>query len=215
MSITVELDKIDIRKLTIDDDTASFDCKEQELNEYIRDEAKKQQRDGAAVVYLAWYDAQLVGFVSLNMSSIRFQNIASQHLPSRTPYPYFPALMIGRVATEKMCQNQGVGRLLCLRAVAMAVRLRREIGCQFVILNAKKNSIDFYKRCGFELGTNQPKRRRTPFMYFKLLNIEYCQKCRRELEPYAKFCIFCGTEQTPQSSPSDDPTKSNSTVHPT
>ena len=58
--------------------------------------------------------------------------------------------------------------MLCLYAIATAARLRDEVGCQFVILNAKKYSIPFYERCGFKLAENQPKGRHEPFMYFKL-----------------------------------------------
>jgi GNAT superfamily N-acetyltransferase len=76
--------------------------------------------------------------------------------------------MIGRLVTELQFQGKGVGRMLCLYAIATAVRLSEDAGCQFVILNAKTKSISFYERCGFKLAENQPKGRREPFMYFKL-----------------------------------------------
>lgn len=157
-----------MRRLTLEDDTGNFDCGEQPLNEYIWLQAVDQQAEGAAIVYLAWFDAQIVGFSSLNMSSIQVGDVAEQHRPRRTPYPHFPALMIGRLATDSKCFRQGIGTLLCQHAISTAFRLREDVGCQFIIVNAKEKSVEFYQKCGFNLDVNQPKSRREPFMYFKL-----------------------------------------------
>ncbi len=102
------------------------------------------------------------------MSRIKAQYVGEKHQPEHTPYIYFPSLMIGRLATQMQCWEQGVGRLLCQRAVSTAIRVRKEVGCQFVILNAKKESVKFYERCCFQLAENQPPEREDPFMYFKL-----------------------------------------------
>jgi GNAT superfamily N-acetyltransferase len=164
---TFSTERLSLRKLGIGDDTGFFDCGDSYLNDYIRFQAKDQQLEHAAVVYLAWFDTQIVGFLSLNMSSIEVSNIGRRHRPLHTPYRYYPSLMIGRLATELLFQRKGVGRMLCLYAIATAVRLCDEAGCQFVILNAKKPSVYFYARCGFKLAENQPKGRHEPFMYFK------------------------------------------------
>ncbi|MGA2789807.1 MAG: GNAT family N-acetyltransferase [Candidatus Bathyarchaeia archaeon] len=102
------------------------------------------------------------------MSSIEVSSIDEKHRPLHTPYRYYPSLMIGRLATELQFQGKGVGRILCLYAIATAAKVREEVACQFVILNAKIASIPFYEHCGFKLAENQPKGRREPFMYFKL-----------------------------------------------
>jgi predicted N-acetyltransferase YhbS len=159
--------RIQIRKLTLADDTAYFDCCEIHLNDYIWYQAKDQQLEGAAVTYLAFYDDQIVGFISLSMSSILVQNVTGKHRPS-TSYPQFPALMIGRLATDYEYQHQGVGKVLCEFAIAQAIKHRELMGCQFITLNAKPNSIPFYQRLGFEVCPGQQASRKNPFMYFKL-----------------------------------------------
>lgn len=167
MSQGIDALKLQFRKLTLADDTAYFDCCNSDLNEYIWYQAKDQQLEGAAVTYLAYYDSRLVGFDSLTMSSISIDYVTKKQLPSVT-YPQFPALMIGRLATDYEYQRQGVGKTLCEFAIAKAVEYRETIGCQFVILNAKPNSISFYQKIGFEMGLAQPAWRKNPFMYFKL-----------------------------------------------
>jgi GNAT superfamily N-acetyltransferase len=167
LSQGIDASELQFRKLTLADDTAYFDCCDASLNEYIWYQAIDQQLEGAAVTYLAYYEKLLVGFVSLTMSSISIGYVTKMHLPRRT-YPQFPALMIGRLATDYEYQHQGVGKSLCEFAIAKAVEYRETIGCQFVILNAKPNSILFYQKIGFEMCPAQPKSRRNPFVYFKL-----------------------------------------------
>jgi GNAT superfamily N-acetyltransferase len=165
LPIKVDRSRIDIRKLTLADDVADFSCGQKDLDEYILYQAVDQQLDGAAVVYLAWLKNQIVGFLSLNMSNIESEHIAGEHRPAHTPYLYFPSLMIGRLATDKRFWRQGIGTLLCQFAISTAIKMRKSAGCQFVILNAKKNSVQFYQRCSFQLSARQ---RQQPFMYFKL-----------------------------------------------
>lgn len=139
---------LDIRRLTLRDDVGSFDCGDSDL--------------------IAWQDQDLVGFVSLAMSSLQVRLVDGQHRPRSTPYTYFPALMIGRLAVDRRYQWLGLGTKLRRFAIAKAIELREVAGCQFVIVNAKEASIPFYLKNGFRLGLDQPKARREPFMYLKL-----------------------------------------------
>ncbi len=76
--------------------------------------------------------------------------------------------MIGRLATDQRFQRRGIGGYPCRFAIVKALEFREQVGCQFVILNAKRNSIEFYQKNGFTLAPNQPPDRREPFTYFKL-----------------------------------------------
>ncbi len=156
-----------IRKLELTDDVGNFDCGDASLNEYIWYQAIKQQIDGSSIVYLAWQANILVAFVALSMSLITIDLLETAHVPEGTDYSYFPALMIGRLATDKRYQRRGIGSYLCRFAIAKALELREHAGCQFVILNAKKDSIPFYVKNGFQLGRNRPDRNE-PFMYLRL-----------------------------------------------
>ena len=159
--------KLDIRKLNLSDDIGYFDCGNSDLNEYIRYQALEQQDEGSSTTYLARHGSDVVGFISLAMSSLSVENVERWHLFKASHYQNFPSLMIGRLAVDKKHQRQDCGTELCKFAVANAMELRDRIGCQFVIVNAKPDSIGFYEKTGFQMGPNQLKRRE-PFMYFKL-----------------------------------------------
>lgn len=156
-----------IRKLAPTDDVGYFDCGNSDLNEYVWYQALEEQNEGSSTTYLALDDSRLVGFVSLAMSSLRVEHVEKKHLFKRSRYKNFPSLMIGRLAIVKDLQGQDFGSGLCDFAVANAMELRNRIGCQFVIVNAKPDSITFYEKNGFQLGPSQ-QHRREPFMYFRL-----------------------------------------------
>ncbi|MGA2789808.1 MAG: hypothetical protein ABSF00_03450 [Candidatus Bathyarchaeia archaeon] len=59
------VEEINLRKLSIADDTGFFDCGNSDLNDYIRYQAKDQQLQHAAVIYLALFNTQIAGFLSL------------------------------------------------------------------------------------------------------------------------------------------------------
>lgn len=163
--------KLDIRKLNLSDDIGYFDCGNRDLNEYILYQAFEQQNEGCSTTYLAWCGSDVVGFISLSMSSLSVEYIERKHLFKASQYQSFPSLMIGRLAVRKGHQRQDCGTNLCMFAVASAMDFRDRIGCQFVIVNAKPDSIGFYEKSGFEMGPNQLERRE-PFMYFKLPLVE-------------------------------------------
>jgi GNAT superfamily N-acetyltransferase len=161
------LPTLDIRKFDLFDDIGYFDCGNRDLNEYILYQALEQQNEGSSTTYLARHGSDIVGFVSLAMSSLRVEYVERKHLFKASRYQSLPSLMIGRLAVDKEHQGRDFGTELCDFAVANAMDLRSRLGCQFVIVNAKPGSIQFYEKIGFQLGPNQLKQRE-PFMYFKL-----------------------------------------------
>ncbi len=101
------------------------------------------------------------------MSSLRVELVEEKHWFRRSKYKTFPSLMMARLAVVKDLQGHDYGSYLCDFAIANAMELRERLGCQFVIVNSKPDCIPFYHKNGFQLGSNQPKRRE-PFMYFRL-----------------------------------------------
>lgn len=155
-----------ICKLTLEDDVGCFDCGHQELNEYLWLQAIPQQLDGSGTVHLALRGATLVGFITLSMAHLSVERVAEGDLPE-TEYRNFPSLLIGRLAVDKRHHLQDVGTRLCQFALKKAIDAREIFGCQYVIVNAKREAIGFYEKNGFRLGESQPSRRE-PLMYFKL-----------------------------------------------
>lgn len=88
-------------------------------------------------------------------------------------YSSFPAVKIARLLVDSRYRGApyGLGRLL----VSLALGITKDevcpaVGCRFVMVDAKKESVKFYEKCGFRaLNTDENKERDIPVMFIDLL----------------------------------------------
>ncbi|RZN16037.1 MAG: GNAT family N-acetyltransferase [Methanosarcinales archaeon] len=78
-------------------------------------------------------------------------------------------MKIARLAVDKKYERRGVGRFLLLASVGKALKISDEVGCRFITVDSKQNSIKFYEKSGdFKLIKGYEKRN-YPTMYFDVL----------------------------------------------
>ena len=82
----------------------------------------------------------------------------------------FPALLIGRLATDKNEQGKGAASLLLDKALQMAFDERERIGCVCLAAHAynEPKVIEWYKKRKFKLCSDAKKGMDTVPMYFEL-----------------------------------------------
>lgn len=71
-----------------------------------------------------------------------------------------PAIKIGRLAVQRNWQRKGLGRLLVRHIAGEALALRGDYGVRLLILQAKPDSVDFYRKLGFQLTDEVGKERK-------------------------------------------------------
>lgn len=65
-------------------------------------------------------------------------------------YADYPALKLARLAVDSSLQGQGAGSTLVDFVIGLAVdRVMPNVGCRFLVLDAKPNSVTFYEKKGF------------------------------------------------------------------
>ena len=86
------------------------------------------------------------------------------------PYPHYPAVKIARLAVNKELRGAGIGYQLTVLAIGIIkTQICPHVGCRFIVLDAKQNSIDFYKRQGFTLlDSEENKAREHPIMFLDM-----------------------------------------------
>lgn len=67
----------------------------------------------------------------------------------RPPYPV-PILRLARPAVDRAVQGQGIGRLLLRHCFELAERMREELGCGGLLVDARPASVQWYRAYGFE-----------------------------------------------------------------
>lgn len=94
----------------------------------------------------------------------------SAEKPGADRYHAYPAVKIARLAVSEKSLGMGVGRgLLDLAIGTVLTQIRPYIGCRFVILDALKGSVEFYRRNGFSfLDTEENRKSPMPVMFLDL-----------------------------------------------
>jgi hypothetical protein len=92
-------------------DLSKFDCSKDDemgLNEFIHDEALQFQKENLGITYLFFHNTVIVGFATLAMSQIEIKQTKIK-LSFETDIRDYPALMIGRLATDNSYRSRHVG----------------------------------------------------------------------------------------------------------
>jgi GNAT superfamily N-acetyltransferase len=141
-----------IRGLDKQADTATFDCGQSPLNDYIQRYATQDVRRNIARVFVICPQndpSQIAGFYTLSAASVQCTELPAQIAKKLPRYP-IPVALIGRLAVSNHYQGQGLGSVLLIdacRKVRLAHAMLAVVG---IVVDAKDASAEhFYQHFGF------------------------------------------------------------------
>ena len=138
---------IGVRRLRPDDERTDFRSGNVELDRFFaRYAGQNQFRHHIGTTYVAVDNGAILGFATVassELSCAKLSKAARKRLPA---YPR-PVLRLARLAVDQRAQGRGVGQML-LRAV-FALARREELGCLGVVVDAKPEAVEFYRKLGF------------------------------------------------------------------
>ena len=138
-----------IRLLSKDDRKDHFDCGNAELNNFFKNYASQNQfKHYIGITYVAVIENIIVGFVTISSSSIKIDDY--ENVKEKLPKYPLPILRVSRLAVDKNYQNQGIGQELLKLSLNLSIEQKNKFGCIGIVVDAKNESIDFYKQFGFE-----------------------------------------------------------------
>lgn len=93
----------------------------------------------------------VVGYYTLSAHSIERDSLPEEVLKKlKLPkYPFIPATLMGRLAVDRKYQGQGLGEILLLDGLERSCTHSSQIASFAVVVDAKKNAVEFYLRYGF------------------------------------------------------------------
>jgi len=112
---------------------------------------------------------KVVGYVTLMNSEVTLnENQKPQNVLAARKYKVFPAVKIARLAVDKSLQGEGFGRSMIDFSVSLTKeKIMPHVGCRFLVTDAKKGSVSFYEKQGFELlDIEDNKTKDSPSMFF-------------------------------------------------
>lgn len=141
------------------------------LKTFLRKSARRYHKECLAKTYVFATkppQERIVAYISLNCSVVEVDG----GQPEIEDYAYqdLPAVKIGRLAVDRRNQKNNLGRDLVAMAIALArSEIMPRVGCRFLVVDSKKDSIGFYKKCGFRLlDTENNTKRENPVMFLDL-----------------------------------------------
>jgi hypothetical protein len=158
-----------------------FDCGNDDLNDFIRNDACDYLRQLLAVTYLAMDSVHVAAFFSVLNDTLGFdpknmepsirtaRNRLVRKIPNAKRLKTFPAVKLGRLGVSVNIQSKGLGREI-LDWIKMSFVSNNKTGCRFLIVDAYNNSrtLEFYKQNEFEFLLPDDANKDTRLMYFDL-----------------------------------------------
>ena len=136
-----------------------FQSYEQELVNFLREDALENHKQRLSVTFLWFYEGMLVSYITLLNDKINLEGNLKEFFQEKgIHYKSLPALKIGRLCVDDRFQRRGLGKLMILTTIKIAHEISKtRSGCRFVTLDAKRNKnperdpLLFYQKIGFQM----------------------------------------------------------------
>ncbi|MYN07705.1 GNAT family N-acetyltransferase [Massilia sp. FT127W] len=133
-------------------DRSAFDCKNDGLNRYLKQQARQDaEKYVAAPFVLVEPDAPVVrGYYTLSSSLIPLDELPAELARKLPRYNSLPVTLLGRLARDKTIPDKGLGEFLLLDALHRGLQHAQQIASMAVVVDAKDDEAEhFYKHFNF------------------------------------------------------------------
>ena len=173
-------DEISILLLTEDYPIKPFDCEDEDLNDFLFNEAVPYRKELLATTFVMENDKQTLGYYSLLNDSLQLKEEMftsksqfRKFLRELMPYPKrhlktIPALKIGRLAIDKTYKGKGLGSVIMANIISKCIKMNEEQACRLITVDAYKQAIPFYQKMGFKFLIEGDKDDATRLMFLDL-----------------------------------------------
>lgn len=171
----------ELRKLDASDRVAGFDCGDEDLNDFIANDAHLYR--GALLATTYTLENKQTGH-TVAYFSVANDRISIDDFPTSTEFNRFrkhkfvnskrlrsyPAVKICRLGIDKSMHGKHIGTFLLDFIETMFVNDGKS-GCRFVTVDAYSKALPFYLKNGFTALSSEDENQRTRVMYFDLNDI--------------------------------------------
>ncbi|MFA6328560.1 MAG: hypothetical protein WCY41_03875 [Candidatus Micrarchaeia archaeon] len=156
---------------------SAFESDKEELNDFLAKDALGYQNLNLGATYLLFSKEgnRLISYITLSMGALKipegdefeFRGKRLKEYPKEFPRN-FPALLIGKLATDKREETRGGASLLLAYAASKALQMQNEIGCAYLMAHVYTDKIEWYMHKGFRTFIADPSKMETVPMYIEL-----------------------------------------------
>jgi GNAT superfamily N-acetyltransferase len=144
-------------------DFSKFKCEKQYFADYLRSTASEEDKNNIAKAWIfVTHQREVIGYVTLIMSQL--SRSAHLGLGKLTPHLSVPAILISEIARHIDYAGRGIGRLMINWVVSKALDLSQYAACRLVIVESLPDTVETYKRLGFQPIDNFEEKRYTMYL---------------------------------------------------
>ena len=137
------------------EDLKNFFCGEPPLDRYLQNFARQNHKNGIGKTYVALEDEHVVGFYTISMFSIEFDELSEPYRKGIPKYP-IPVAKIGKLAVDCQYHGKRIGTALLFDALKKIDEASKIIAVHAIVVDAKNNKVrNFYERFGFITYKNE------------------------------------------------------------
>lgn len=153
-----------IELLNQNHDLTNFDCGDLDLNDFIKNEALKEQNKKLNITYLITINNEIIGYFSLLTDKIEIKYIKNEEIKKnilsdlKNQYKTIPSVKIGRLAIDKKYAKQGIGTLILKNIIYSLDEIsKKEIGFRLITVEGYVEAYHFYTTNNFVPLQNEEK----------------------------------------------------------
>lgn len=133
-------------------DLSNFECDSNDLTNFLKNDALKQQDMNLNLSQLVICDNEIVGFFSLLTDTLKLKTLENNNLKKEIKLELdisenneIPAIKIGRLAIDKKYSKKGLGSHILRNILLSILNLSKtKVGLRFVTVDAYATSLNFY-----------------------------------------------------------------------
>jgi GNAT superfamily N-acetyltransferase len=147
---------VGIEKLAGHHAVDKFDCGQPPLNIYLQRYALGNQRANAAQTYVGLADGEVIGYFTLAVGSVAFDEAAGRLSAGLAKHPV-PIMLLARLAVSTAWHGKGVGAGLLRDASLRTLAAADIAGIRALVVHAKDDAARaFYEHHGFAVSPSDP-----------------------------------------------------------
>lgn len=162
---------------------SSFCCTNTELNEFLKNNALLDQTHMVSRTYLCCWKKQTAGYFTLVADTLEVEAVDPSDKIEGYLYRKYPAIKIARLAVHQSNVKQGIGRFMLLAAIGKAISVSDDIGCRYITVDSKPESMGFYEKHNFKI-VEKYRQSEFPKMYLNMYPIVAAMRPTMTLEKF-------------------------------
>ena len=170
---------MDLIKITSDTDLSDFDCGDEDLNEFLVEDARGFLDKRIATTYILRDESELVAYFCLLNDKISRQDISNSQwkkikgvYPERKRFGSYPAIKIGRFAVSMKYRGRNIGTDLMNLLKSMLNDNPNYSAFRYLTVDAYLSAIAFYEKNGFKVLSEKILNDHTRLMFFDMLELK-------------------------------------------